>query len=343
MTTTNQTQQHITSLGALKVLAVIGILLCHTGLIPQFDACARMVEILFLLSGFLMAYNYHDKITDYSLLHGWCIISKKLKRIYPVHIITFLLQLFFVATWWNKSLNYKLGIGFLNLTFQHAWFIPTEFSFNNVSWFLSALLFAYLLTPTITGLTKCVKSTLKLFVSILFVRFFIEYLIHTSPKDVSIDLHCNPLVQTLNYTLGYILGSIFIKENSFNTFIKEKIDLTILSIIQLMLIIIYFLCCQRFDGTYRIFFIILSLPLIYSLAINKGYIVKLITIKPIIMLEAITLEIFMFHSFILYHFPTDINKPITYLTFFILTLSTSLIYHIIYKLVTNKTPKNKSA
>ena len=327
---------HITSLGALKVLAVIGILLCHTGLIPSFDACARMVEILFLLSGFLMAYNYHNKIEDYSLLNGFNIIKKKFIRLYPIHIITFLLQLFFVTTWWNKSLSYKLSIGFLNLSFQHAWFIPTEFCFNNVSWFLSALLFAYLLTPTISGLTQNTKSTIKLFSIILLIRIYIEYLVHNESKYIVIDLHCNPFIQTLNYMLGYIIGYTFNKENFFNTFIKEKLDTTALSLLQLLFIIIYFMCCYRFNHFYRIFFILLAIPMIYSLAINKGYITKLITIKPILMLEAITLEIFMFHSFILYHFPTTLSHPQTYITFFLLTLVVSIFYHIVYKTALKK-------
>lgn len=52
-------QPHLPALSLLKLSAVAGIILCHTALLPRFDAYTRMVEILFILSGFIMAYNHY--------------------------------------------------------------------------------------------------------------------------------------------------------------------------------------------------------------------------------------------------------------------------------------------
>ena len=321
----------INSLNTLKLFAVFGVLACHTGLCPGFDACARMVEILFLISGFLMAYNYFNTTTDYTLLCGSKIILKKLPRFYPIHVITFLLQLFFVATWYNKSLNYKFSIGTLNLSLQHAWFKSTEFSFNNVSWFLSSLIFCYFITPSLIGFIKNTKNLLIPFLSIFTIRLFIEHITITEPRYIGIDLHCNPFVQSLNYSLGYILGVYFIQKTTFNTFLKQKTSASYISLLQILITIFYLLSCYYLNSFYRIFFVVLTLPLIYVFAIDRGAFAKLSNIKPIKFLENITLEIFMFHSFILYHFPTDIKNPITYIKFLSLTLIVSIAYHVIYK------------
>lgn len=327
----------LTSLSGLKLFAVIGILACHTSLIPAFDACARMVEILFLLSGFLMAYNYFEKNEETTLTQGFQIIQRKLKKLFPIHFITFILQLFFVGYWVNKTLNYKLTIGLLNLSFMHAWFKETEFSFNNVSWFLSALLFCYLITPSLKGFIKQYRL-FPIFLTILFVRTFLEYAINTETRSILLDLHCNPFIQSLNYSLGYIFGVYFTQKTALNSMLKEKLGFYENSILELLILTLYLLCCIKLGSLYRIFFVLLACPLIYIIAINKGLISKLLSTTPIQKASTITLELFMFHSFILYHFPTDKSSPITYLTFLLLTILTSIIYRLMYSLITKRFP-----
>lgn len=138
----------LTAFSGLKALAVIGIIACHMGALPGWDLCARMVEVLFLVSGFCMAYNHFcPSDTPAARPSGWQIVKAKLPRLYPVHFATFLLQLFFVPAWSSQTIGFILSFGLLNLTLQHAWFQSTQFMFNNVSWFLSALLFCYFITP----------------------------------------------------------------------------------------------------------------------------------------------------------------------------------------------------
>jgi peptidoglycan/LPS O-acetylase OafA/YrhL len=326
----------IQSLSGLKVLAVFGVLACHMGVIPAFDACARMVEILFIISGFLMAYNYHEKFEDYSLLSGFKVIRGKLWRFYPVHLITFLLQLFFVEFWVLKPLGFKLSIGALNLSLLHAWFVDTEFSFNNVSWFLSALLFCYLITPGLAGIVKKTKSLWKIFMVIFVVRLFFEYVVINERRYVYLDLHCNPFIQSLNYAMAYILGVSFSLKNSINEYLKEKAKVFEISAIQVLMFLLYGVCCYFFNGGYRIFFVSLGLGLVMVLAYNNGIVSKIFSKRLFLIFDGITLEIFMFHSFILYHFPVNGAKPITYLTFLGITLLVSVLYHMVYIAIRKK-------
>jgi len=330
-----QNTPYISSLALLKLIAVFGILGCHTSLIRVFDACGRMVEILFLASGFLMAYNHYmeAKVTT-----AWQVVKKKLPHLYPIHLICFLLQWLFVATWAMKPISYLFSVGILNLTLQQAWFVRTEFSFNNVSWFLSALVFCYAMTPSIKNIIKSAEKKkyglLKALIAIAAIRYYCDYLADHASRYVSLDIHCNPFVQMLNYALGYITAVGFMQKNAFNKMLKEGISAWQLSILQILVISIYILCCQRFAEVYRFYFVIIGLPVFYILAFDRGIIEKIGSLKVIRWLSGMTLEIFMFHSFILYKLPTNHAEPMSYIIFLGVTMAVSIAYHETYRFIT---------
>lgn len=326
-------KENLPAYSLLKLTAVIGILCCHAGLIPGWDACARMVEILFLSSGFLMAYNHFSEKQNQT---SWQILQPKLIRFYPIHIFTFLLQALFVTTWAAKPLSFLLSVGILNLSLQQAWFVDTKFSYNGVSWFLSALIFCYLMTPTIKKITHFSSAKkhglLYIFLIVVTIRLYMDYLAANAFHYAPIDLHCNPFVQMLNYSLGYITAVFLYRKNSFNQTFK-KIGNFHLSLLQTLIILFYFLCCYRFAGLSRPFFIFLALPLIYIFGINRGLYKYLAQLRLLRFLSDLTLEIFMLHSFILYHLPTTREDPLSYLRFFSVTFFAALIYHLLYRYI----------
>lgn len=323
---------YIYSLSLLKLVAVMGILGCHTGLIDTFDACGRMVEILFLSSGFLMAYNHHAQQQPQT---GWQVVKSKLPRFYPIHVICFLLQWLFVATWTAKPLSFLLSVGVLNLALQQAWFVRTEFSYNNVSWFLSALVYAYAMTPTIKRAViwgeKVPFGLLKVFLTLVILRGYCEYLSANASRYVAFDMHCNPFVQMLNYALGYITAVAAIKQNAFNKLLKTGISAWQLTVIQILFITVYMLAGYKLADMERAFFVILALPIFYVLSFDRGIINRLGRLKPVVWLSSMTLEIFMFHSFILYHLPTIPERRLSYVIFFAVTLVVSVSYHLCYQ------------
>ena len=323
---------YIDTLSFLKLGAVLGILACHTGMIDAFDACARMVEILFLVSGFLMAYNHHQEKQTST---GWQIVVHKLPRFYPIHVLCFLLQLFFVATWTYKPLSYHLSVGVLNLSLLQAWFIGTEFSYNNVSWYLSALVFAYAMTPVLKKIIQSQENKsyglLKVFLGFALTRLYLEYFSHHASRFAPIDLHCNPLVQTLNYSLGYVLGVLYQRKNIFNKALQQDVSANYITVAQFLITVFYILICICFYDFSRFFFILAALPVIYMFAINRGLFKWLSSLKAIRFFENMTLEIFMLHSFILYKIPTDNSEPLSYVKFFIVTIIAATICHLTFQ------------
>ena len=323
---------YIDSLSLLKLLAVLGIIGCHTSMIKTFDACGRCVELLFLASGFLMAYNHFE---DKAKQTWWQAVKKKLPRLYPIHIVCFLLQFLFVSTWAMKPISYFLTVGILNLALQQAWFVQTEFSYNNVSWYLSALVFAYAMTPAIKDCTKRAISQkhglLILFLSVAIIRYYCEFLAVNAHRYVSLDVHCNPFVQMLNYALGYMTAVAFMQKNVLNTTLKEVLPTWQVTILQILVMVVYVLCCNRFADNMRVFFVIIALPVFYILAIDRGIIKSIGGWAPIKFFANMTLEIFMLHSFILYKLPVEDGDVVSFMIFFATTIVAATAYHLIYR------------
>ena len=89
----------LNSLQGLRLLAFLLIYLNHSfwllGIGKIFDFGARGVEIFFVLSGFLVAYNYGDRVFDCSWKNCTLYAYNKLKKFYILHFITFLLFLYY--------------------------------------------------------------------------------------------------------------------------------------------------------------------------------------------------------------------------------------------------------
>ena len=326
-------------LNGLKALAVIGIVFGHMNFGGSWDMCARMVEILFILSGFCMAYNHYQDSAKKPEKTGWEIIKSKLPKFYPVHVTTFLLQVLFVPTWAMKSMGFILVFGTLNLSLQQAWFQKTQFMFNNVSWFLSSLIFCYFITPSLKKLCRYSEEKGKLwlcFLSLLGIRIYLEYTILNYPTYVFMDLHTNPIIQSLNYTLGFITGIYFIRPTHINRYLSTQSDRSEMSVLECVFIGVYASFCYSFGvELYRIFYVVLALPIIYLLGFGNGLISRLLSIKPLMWFEKINLELFMFHSFILYHLPVESGNIGYYVKFWLISIMVALGFKMIWNKTTN--------
>lgn len=140
------------------------------------------VELFILLSGYLAYYNYSCNL-DKSLL---TLLINKVKKFYPLHIITFIasLPLSMYIFQRGKIVESVLKV-ILNLLFLNAWIPKMDiyFSFNDVSWYLTLIIFFAVITPIL------IKTLAKLSNNILFVimvavivgEFVWAYLVSDSP------------------------------------------------------------------------------------------------------------------------------------------------------------------
>ncbi|PYE86337.1 peptidoglycan/LPS O-acetylase OafA/YrhL [Phyllobacterium leguminum] len=113
-----------------------------------------LLDMFFIISGFLIVFTYGDRVTDRRSYATYLI--RRFARLYPLHLVTFL---FFLLIGIGYHLGYLRPFGgaerydmaqiIPNLLLIQAWGVSHELTFNFVSWSLSAEWFSYLLLPLI--------------------------------------------------------------------------------------------------------------------------------------------------------------------------------------------------
>jgi peptidoglycan/LPS O-acetylase OafA/YrhL len=153
------------SLDGLRFVSCCLIVLYH--FVPYIDGkdsllfwplrnAAVMVDVFFIISGVVIAYNYAEKV---STLAGFGdFLKRRIARLYPLHLATLM---FYVAIGVAvlsghlhvvKEQKYDFGELLPNLMMIHAWGFSDRLAFNGASWSISAEMFAYLCFPLLLAL-----------------------------------------------------------------------------------------------------------------------------------------------------------------------------------------------
>ncbi len=204
------TSKKITSLDGLKAIAMIFLFYWHSPLPkPSADLGARLCEILFVISGFLVAYNYIDENFPATLEQSYSYTSKKFKRIWPIHFFAFALVAVNTAITDPEVLFSKKTIvsAVVNLSLLQAW--STDFfSFNGATWFISALLFCYFSSPALLYVIRKYNSKVLLVLAIL-IRIVLE---KASVDEISVwtfNYHVSPVIRCIEFFIGMNLVPLY--------------------------------------------------------------------------------------------------------------------------------------
>lgn len=316
----------IESLQALRAIAFIGVFLLHalrafvyldpvlykTGFVFSY-ACLG-VSIFFVLSGFLMMYKHKNDKDDLSIKNNIKNAIKRIKSLYPLHIITMILGtiIIFFRGYYSfsnlDSIKELIYVLFLNITLLQSWIPDTliNTSLNGVAWYLSVSVFLYFMFPYIKKFIKYKNNITLGIISIIWLLLEIVscYLMikvyGVDSKVYNWFMYCFPLFRLGDFFMGCSL------ERVYSSIDKEKISTTkatiyeIITIILIALVFIYY----RMDHTRTIFkainnmttiYIPVSLLLVLLFAINKGLITKLLNNKLLIYIGNISSYLFLIH------------------------------------------------
>jgi peptidoglycan/LPS O-acetylase OafA/YrhL len=262
-----------------------------------------MVDFFFILSGFVIAYNYFGRINNISTLKNY--MFKRILRLYPLHLFTLLLWLAIEVTKYYLYINNSLhpfedNIPFTKNNFEsfftHLFLIQNIFTdqltWNGPSWSISVEFYTYLIfgiSMIVIGFLSREKTNLQyLMLCIFFIFFAIALLLFATEK---MFLRC---------IYGFFLGSAmyFLSKYKNKYFCSNLLSyiLALLAILCTMYIPKYqlLISLSYFLSIYSLLMLINFVPLVAS----KNILLNILSFKPLVLLGSISYGVYMTHSLI---------------------------------------------
>ena len=324
-------RNRLLSLQVLKAFACIGIIICHTNVCLFFGKSG--VSIFLVLSGFLFTYNYFNSEIELSLKSSISFSLKRISRLYPLYICT-LIALLPLNGLFNQTLysNIKSLLIHIFLLQSLSADMYTIYTLDRVLWYLSSIMFIYMLIPFSLKVLQRIKSKLTLSIICIIlvsIQILLDYL-----NLPYIYLYTCPLSRFIDVFVGCTLGYIYLhKKTNINNNLKH-IKYTIYESIAIAsAIITYYLFANgKVGAVYP--FLPSTLLLIYSFSINQGYISYFLTNKFFIYLGDLSNYAYLIHMVIIRYlivffkhvFHTELNIIVLNVLSLILTFLCSEIW-----------------
>lgn len=295
-----QVSGYIPQLTGLKITALLGIFYWHS--MPQTglpDLGARLVELFFVVSGFLVGFRNHGTF-DESISGCWKYLWPKVKALYPVYLLGLALGVLqhIMRGGWQIGADTVFPIVWA-LGLQQAWIPSIAMVYNGASWFISAWAFCMLCAPMLQWLLEQVRGALRetrgliaLFALMLVVRAFLETCQVLSPGVYPYSLHVTPFIRLLEFGAAYLIGVSFrgCRDGANRSFFFQ-------TVMEAVAIAGAFACVVLFDEVWpRWAFVLLWIIVVPILAGGGGLISCLLSWRPLVSCGRIEMEFFLLHN-----------------------------------------------
>ena len=330
----------IKPLTSLRMFFALCVFLSHLSFLKEDELYAQLfnsifyegflgVSFFFILSGFILAYNYKAKFSTAAVSKKVFYVSR-LARIYPMHFITMLIALVLSLASSTDSLKYLPQNIFLIQSFFSD---PNVFfSLNSPSWSISNEMFFYLLFP----FAILLSTNKKIFLLSIFSLLIFILNINLNENIKHYWLYISPIIRFSDFLLGVLLFDIFEKMKKIYT---EKKSLLYLEFGAILLFIIFFIFHEKIDLGYRYsiyYWIPMSLIiLVFSLSSilgKKKSISGFLSNKYLVWLGEISFCFYLIHfmsiqiiNYIRLKFLFDMDLLLLSLMIFLLTLIASAV------------------
>lgn len=302
MDSKNRQNAYFPQLTGLKVVALLGIFCWHSmphlGL-PDFGA--RLVELFFVTSGFLVGFRRHGML-DMTISGCWNYVWPKVKSLYPVYILGLVLGLFqrVLEGGWSVGADAVLPVVWA-LGLQQAWIPSISMVYNGASWFISAWAFCMLCAPFLQWVLLKMRKTigtaggLAAFLILVFsARVFLEVCQVLVPGAYPYSLHVTPAVRLLEFALAYGVGVMFCERRS-----TKDCSLALGTVLEVLAVIMAFACICFGRDWPRWAYVLMWLMVILILSGGGGLVSRLLSWKPIVACGKIEMEFFLLHNAII--------------------------------------------
>ena len=216
---------------SLRGLAALLVVIFHIRWITPFTDLNfirngyLMVDFFFLLSGFVIAYNYENRLGSLKEIGTFTVL--RLGRLYPLHVFTLGLAVGLECLRFTVESRLNVGAGdpafgtnnlqaFLtNLTLTHSLGINDSLTFNKPSWSISVELYTYLIFAFVCLVVS--NRRLKGFAYALISAAALVTLISLGRKSLEVHFDYGIVRGCLSFFLGGLCQLAYVWISSRNT------------------------------------------------------------------------------------------------------------------------------
>jgi len=277
------------------------------------------VSFFFVLSGFILAYNYREFSRDGSISR---FLVARFARVWPLHLVTCVIWIGLIFHF-DRETYFTGEVGMIrlisNLTLTQSW-IPLKvwsLSFNGVAWSISNEMFFYLLFPLFIGMWS--KHWAKLFfvatavlVAFLWAGNALQLKTSDYYEGVSLlgTVYFNPLVRVFEFMFGIFIAKVFMTP-AIHDFKASRFGWLYIELMTLGLVVAAMLLAgnpgriaDTFGTSVGYYYQREGIWLFWGLlilvfALSKGPIAALLSTKPLVFLGEISFSLYLVHAILI--------------------------------------------
>lgn len=338
----------ISSLQGLRAVAFLSVVLSHCGA-PWLGPWA--ITVFVALSGFLMTCNYYDRPRTAPGLRSAIAFSlKKIRKLYPLHLIMMAAALLFVL---KGLLAQPSARGVLSCAAQlvvsifllQTWIPSSRFWFclNGVAWYLSVQAFLYAIFPPLLAvLKKADVRRLRCIAAVIFcaqcLASFVFWKAGLSGKAAFYLTYLCPVFRAGDFTISCCMGCLYHSRKQESGLPGGAFSLLELAAVLLASGCLFIAAKQvgvlgAVAFRYNVLFTPSAVLLVWLLAVGKGIISRLLSAKPFLWLAGLSPYGFLIHQVLIRYMEWTADKfsftvhPVVWtLTVYLLTLCLSSFY-----------------
>jgi peptidoglycan/LPS O-acetylase OafA/YrhL len=289
----------INTLTSLRLFFALLVLVSHLEIMNKCFAKHLFLEgyvgvsFFFILSGFIIAYNYTDKVSTRDNKKDYYIA--RIARIYPLHLLTLFIA-FFISELPIDKLSTWIKL-VTSATLTNAYIPRSDFFFalNAPAWSLCCeqlFYFAFPLIATITKSRRNIITILGIYTAIIIIGAQI------TPEEYAKGIwYVNPITRFPDFIIGIATYHIYNRIKGWNS---GKWKATALEAGTLALFAIFYIYAEDVPRIYRynIYYWLPIAAIIVTFALQKGFLSTILSQKVFIIGGEISFGIYLIHLFI---------------------------------------------
>ena len=287
------------------------------------------VSFFFVLSGFIIAYNYQEKLQENKITkHAFWVA--RIARVYPLHWLTLFIAAVLGGYVITSGAMDWLKHFLASFTLTNAYIPKADyfFSFNSPSWSLCCEQLFYLCFPFLVPLAKNYRHLLYLFG--FMAALIIVGMYFTPEENIKEYWYVNPVTRFPDFIVGILLFQLYERLKNKNI---TSLQGSLFEIAAIVLFLGFYFYAAEIPKVYRYscyYWLPIAVVLI-SFSLQKGFVSRLLSNRILIIGGEISYSFYLIHLFVLlsyakwqkesnFHIDWYISIPILFCIIILLSL-----------------------